>query len=118
MSTIKWIKFKTTVQAGNYPASNVEVTAYRSADGRFEIKPMGKMATARTHGAHGQRTMRWMWTGFSWSDSAPPSFPGQRRGGSETSVRGCKQAAERQLEREAKKLSERVARRFVVNQSS
>ena len=103
MGTIKWSQFKATVQAGDYPASNVEVTAYRSADGRFEIKPRGKMATARTHGAHGQRTKRWMWTGFSWSDSAPPSWPGQRRGGSETSVRGCMRAAERQLERETKK---------------
>lgn len=89
-AAIKWVRSKEKVKGGEY--EEVEVTKYTSKDGRFVILPRGSMKTVRDHGAHGQRSRRWVWTGYTLTDNAKlPSYVA--RTFSKNSVRDAKRQA-------------------------
>lgn len=101
-----WKTHKVTVQAGEYPESNTEVTQHITHDGQFTITPSGGMKYVPAHGIRGVAYNHWVWSGYRLTDLRPDRPEWENETQRFTTVAGAKKAAEHRLRRASTKKAE------------
>ena len=63
-----WSTRKIEQRVGEYAVNTRTTTEHFSLDGRFVIRRSGGMRYCRANGFHGQRSNRWVWSGYELRD--------------------------------------------------
>lgn len=94
---LKWKSHRISVQAGEYPEAQAEVTQHVTHNGAFTITPSGGMKYAKPQGVRGQPYNHWVWSGYKLEDHRPERKAWEPQSQRHSSVAGAKRAADRRM---------------------